>query len=687
MSEIIKSNIIDEFDDSFLRYSMSVITDRALPDVKDGMKPIHRRIAYDMVNLLNLKAKGRYVKSARVVGDVIAKLSSHGESSAYDAACRLTLDYVMRYPLIDGQGSFGSTDGDGAAAMRYTEMKPTELLELMVDGVKKNVVDMVPNFANDEVEPVVLPGLFPNLLCNPNSGIAVAMACNFAPHNLVEVCNGIIAYINNNDITIDELMEFIPGPDFPLGGVLINKRDIKRAYETGKSDTTLRIRGEYQLKGKTLRFYSLPYGVTRAKIREQVNNNVDKLEPYVSDFNDNTNKDGIKIDFELIDVDKIEDVLAIIFKNTDLESTFPINNVCLVNGQPKRLSLKEMIEEYVKHQVEVIIRTAQFDKDKAEKRAHILEGLLIALKYIDKVIELIRNSKDKAEARIKLIDFLSIDETQANAILDMKLSKLTKLDEDDLNKELEEKKKTIEFCNKLINDEAFRNEHLISKIESMKNKYGDARRTKLEDVIITKEKKVKKEVPATPVKISCSNNNIKLVKRANRTDTIIDTVLNSTLAIFTNKGMCYKLPVTKVTSSAQNLKTLLKMGADEEILLTLDYHTVGTLLFTTQQGMVKKTDMSEFDTTRSGKSIKLKDGDGVVNVFLLPTDKEKCLQLETNEYILTFSISDFSPTGKLGLGVKGIKLHDGDKVIVSKLIAPTDKTVLGKRNQVGRKKK
>lgn len=687
MSEIIKSNIIDEFDDSFLRYSMSVITDRALPDVKDGMKPVHRRIAYDMVNLLSLKAKGKYVKSARVVGDVIAKLHAHGDSSVYDAACRLTLDYVMRYPLIDGQGSFGSTDGDGAAAMRYTEMKPTELLELMVDGVKKNVVDMVPNFANDEMEPVVLPGLFPNLLCNPNSGIAVAMACNFAPHNLVEVCNGIIAYINNNDITIDELMEFIPGPDFPLGGVLINKRDIKRAYETGKSDTTLRIRGEYQLKGKTLRFYSLPYGVTRAKIREQVNNNVDKLEPYVSDFNDNTNKDGIKIDFELIDVDKIEDVLAIIFKNTDLESTFPINNVCLVNGQPKRLSLKEIIEEYVKHQVEVIIRTAQFDKDKAEKRAHILEGLLIALKYIDKVIELIRNSKDKAEARAKLIDFLSIDEVQANAILDMKLSKLTKLDEDDLNKELEEKKKTIEFCNKLINDEAFRNEHLISKIESMKNKYGDARRTKLEDVIITKEKKVKKEVPATPVKISCSNNNIKLVKRANRTDTIIDTILNSTLAIFTNKGMCYKLPVIKVTSSAQNLKTLLKMGADEEILLTLDYHTVGTLLFTTQQGMVKKTDMSEFDTTRSGKSIKLKDGDEVVNVFLLPADKEKCLQLETNEYILTFSISNFSSTGKLGIGVKGIKLHDGDKVIASKLIAPTDKTVLGKRNQVGRKKK
>lgn len=594
----------------------------------------------------------------------------------------------MRYPLIDGKGSLGTQEAnDMQAASRYTNARPSKIADLMFTDYQKKVVDLKPTYNNEYFEPIVLPSLFPNSLCNGRQAIGVSMAHNSMPHNLTEVCDGIIAYIKNNNITLDEIMEYIKGPDFPLGGTVINKKDIKEAFKTGKSTVSLKIRGDYIIEGNKIIFTSIPYRTVRSHIREQINKNVEEIGNYISDFNDESSVGDNRLVFTLINKDLAEEALVCLFKNTDLQTTCSYNMNFIVNGSPKLCSLIDLIREYVKHQTDIIIKAAQFDKDKAEKRAHILEGLLIALKYIDKVIELIRNSKDKAEARAKLIDFLSIDEVQANAILDMKLSKLTKLDEDDLNKELEEKKKTIEFCNKLINDEAFRNEHLISKIESMKNKYGDARRTKLEDVIITKEKKIKKEVPATPVKISCSNNNIKIVKRANRTDTIIDTVLNSTLAIFTNKGMCYKLPVIKVTSSAQNLKTLLKMGADEEILLTLDYHTVGTLLFTTQQGMVKKTDMSDFDTTRSGKSIKLKDGDEVVNVFLLPANKEKYLQLETNEYVLTFSISDFSPTGKLGLGVKGIKLHDGDKVIASKLIAPTDKTVLGKRNQVGRKKK
>lgn len=688
MAEVIQKNdIINEFNDSFLRYSMSVITDRALPDSKDGLKPVHRRIAYDMVNLLNLKSSGKFVKSARIVGDVIGKLHPHGDTSVYDAACRLTLDYVMRYPLIKGQGSFGSTDGDGAAAMRYTEMKPTELLELMVGDIKKNVVDMVPNFANDEVEPTVLPALFPNILCNPNSGIAVAMSCNFAPHNLTEVCNGIIAYIKNNNITIDELMNYIPGPDFPLGGTIINKRDIKEAYETGKSGNTLRIRGDYEVKDNIIHFTSIPFGVTRAKIREQINNNIEQLDKYIVDFNDNTNKNGIKIDFEINNLDNLNEALRIIFKVTSLETTFPINNVCLVDGQAKRLSLKELIIEYVKHQIEIIIKTALYDKDKAEKRAHILKGIIIALAQIDDVINLIRESNNKNEAREALISFLKIDDIQANAILDMKLSKLTKLDENDLKKELEEKLKIIEECNKIINNEDYRNELLISKIKNMRDKYGDARRTKLDDIIIEKNKTLKEEIPDTPVKINIKTGSldISFVKK-DKNGMNLNTKMNSTIVFFTNLGMAYKLPVTKIKDKIQNLKELIKLKPGEKILNIMDINNTGIVYQTTKYGMIKKTNASDFNSSRAVQSIKLKDNDEVIDVSIGENFKYIC-QSTKDLYEIMFNIEDISITGRTGVGVRGIKLHENDYVKAACFSNKIKQEVSGKRGQVGKKVK
>ena len=609
------------------------------------------------------------------------------DTSVYDAACRLSLDYIMRYPIIDGQGSFGSTDGDGAAAMRYTEMRPSKIMELITEDVKKNTVDMTPTFDEEDLEPKVLPGLFPNLLCNPINGIAVSESCNFVPNNLTEVCNGIIAYILNNNISLEEIMQHIKGPDFPLGGTIINEKDIYDAYKNGKTSNTLRIRGDYIIEDKKIIFTSIPFGSNRSKIKEQINKSVNLLEGLVVDFNDESNRDGISIIFELESEEKAEDALKVIFKETDLEKTCPINNICLVNGVPKQLSLLQLIQEYVNHQNSVLIRAAEFDKEKAEKRVHILEGLLIALKDIDKVIELIRASKDKKEARSVLMQYLSIDEIQANSILDMKLSRLTKLDEEDLKKELEEKMLIIEECKKTIEDSDYRNKKLISKIEKMRDKYGDARRTKLENITIEKEKKAKKEIPSTPVKISYNNGSLKIVKRANKNDVIIESSLDSNLAVFTNKGMCYKLPVIKINSSMQSIKSLIKMEPKEEVLFIIDFKAKGTLLFVTKQGMIKKTNIGEYNTTRSGKSIKLKDNDLVATIFLLDDNKKQYLQLETKEYLLTFSISDISPTGKIGLGVRGIKLHENDEVISSELIVNVDNKNLGKRNQVGKKKK
>lgn len=687
-NKIIDVDILEESKQCFLDYAKEVLEDRAIPSAQDGLLRVHREILWTMNQILKMDNSSNYKKSASIVGSTLASSYFHGDASCYSAMCKLSLPFLMRYPLVDGKGSLGTQESnDMQAASRYTNARPSKIADLMFLDYQKNIVDVKPTYNNEYYEPIVLPSLFPNAICNGRQAIGVSMAHNSMPHNLVEVCNAIIAYIKNNKITVEELMTYIKGPDFPLGGTVINEKDIKTAFESGKSSISLKIRGDYFIEDDKIIFTSIPYRTVRSHIREQINKNVEEIGKYFSDFNDESSVGENRLVFTMIDKNLQEEALACLFKNTDLQTSCSYNMNFIVNGSPKLCSMIDLIQEYVNHQNSILIRAAEFDKEKAEKRVHILEGLLIALKDIDKVIELIRASKDKKEARSVLMQYLNIDEIQANSILDMKLSRLTKLDEEDLKKELEEKRLIIEECKKTIEDNDYRNQKLISKIEKMRDKYGDARRTKLENITIVKEKKAKKEIPSTPVKISYNNGSLKIVKRANKNDVIIESFLDSNLAIFTNKGMCYKLPVTKINSSMQSIKSLIKIEPKEEVLFVIDFKTKGTLLFVTKQGMVKKTNIEEYNTTRSGKSIKLKDNDLVATISLLDNNKKQYLQLETKEYLLTFSVSDISPTGKIGLGVKGIKLHENDEVISSELIVKVDSKNLSKRNQVGRKKK
>lgn len=687
-NKIIDVDILEESKQCFLDYAKEVLEDRAIPSAQDGLLRVHREILWTMNQILKMDNSSNYKKSASIVGSTLASSYFHGDASCYSAMCKLSLPFLMRYPLVDGKGSLGTQESnDMQAASRYTNARPSKIADLMFLDYQKNIVDVKPTYNNEYYEPIVLPSLFPNAICNGRQAIGVSMAHNSMPHNLVEVCNAIIAYIKNNKITVEELMTYIKGPDFPLGGTIINEKDIKAAFESGKSSISLKIRGDYFIEDNKIIFTSIPYRTVRSHIREQINKNVEEIGKYFSDFNDESSVGENRLVFTMIDKNLQEEALACLFKNTDLQTSCSYNMNFIVNGSPKLCSMIDLIQEYVNHQNSILIRAAEFDKEKAEKRVHILEGLLIALKDIDKVIELIRASKDKKEARSVLMQYLNIDEIQANSILDMKLSRLTKLDEEDLKKELEEKMLIIEECKKTIEDSDYRNQKLISKIEKMRDKYGDARRTKLENITVVKEKKAKKEIPSTPVKISYNNGSLKIVKRANKNDVIIESSLDSNLAIFTNKGMCYKLPVIKINSSMQSIKSLIKMEPKEEVLFVIDFKTKGILLFVTKQGMVKKTNIEEYNTTRSGKGIKLKDNDLVATISLLDNNKKQYLQLETKEYLLTFSISDISPTGKIGLGVKGIKLHENDEVISSELIVKVDSENLGKRNQVGRKKK
>jgi DNA gyrase subunit A len=687
-NKIIDVDILEESKQCFLDYAKEVLEDRAIPSAQDGLLRVHREILWTMNQILKMDNSSNYKKSASIVGSTLASSYFHGDASCYSAMCKLSLPFLMRYPLIDGKGSLGTQESnDMQAASRYTNARPSKIADLMFLDYQKNIVDVKPTYNNEYYEPIVLPSLFPNAICNGRQAIGVSMAHNSMPHNLIEVCNAIIAYIKNNKITIEELMTYIKGPDFPLGGTIINEKDIKEAFESGKSSTSLKIRGDYFIEDNKIIFTSIPYRTVRSHIREQINKNVEEIGKYISDFNDESSVGENRLVFTMIDKNLQEEALACLFKNTDLQTSCSYNMNFIVNGSPKLCSMIDLIQEYVSHQNSVLIRAAEFDREKAEKRVHILEGLLIALKDIDKVIELIRASKDKKEARLVLMQYLNIDEVQANSILDMKLSRLTKLDEEDLEKELKEKLAIIEECRKTIENNDYRNKKLISKIEKMRDKYGDARRTKLENVTIIKEKKTKKEIPSTPVKIAYSNGSVKIVKRANKNDVIIESSLNSNLAIFTNKGMCYKLPVIKINSSMQSIKSLIKMEEKEEILFVIDFEAKGVLLFVTKQGMVKKTNIEEYNTIRSGKSIKLKDNDLISTISLLDDNKKQYLQLETKEFLLTFSISDISPTGKIGMGVKGIRLHENDEVISSELIVKIDSKNLGKRNQVGRKKK
>jgi DNA gyrase subunit A len=477
---ITEVDILDEAKENFLVYAEEVLTDRAIPAAEDGLLSAQRKILWTMEDYLKMDSKSKTRKCQGIVGSTLITSYFHGDASCYGVLCKMSQEYLMRYPLIHGQGSLGTQENnDMKASSRYTEAKPSIYTDLMMNDFKKDVVPFKETYNGEFMEPVVLPSLFPNAICNGRQAIGVSMAHNSAPHNLTEVCNAIIAFIEKGSLTTSEIMEYIKGPDFPLGNKVLNSKDIAKAFETGKSSVSLKIQGDYEVDGQKIIFTTIPYRTYRNKIKEQIEKNIETLEEVIDDFDDESNVGQNKLVFHVKDGVSVSKALNKLFTLTDLQTTLSYNMNYIVNGTPKLCSMVDLIKAYVQHQENVLIKATEYDKAKAEARAHILEGLIAAVDKIDGVISLIKASASKAEAKEKLIDFLSIDDIQATAILDMKLGKLTKIDKEELINELKEKKEFIAYCINILTNQETRNNELINKVKKLRDTYGDERRTKL----------------------------------------------------------------------------------------------------------------------------------------------------------------------------------------------------------------
>lgn len=682
MSEkIINVDILDESHNCFLDYAKEVLEDRACPSAEDGLLRVHRELIWTMKEVLKMDKNSQYKKSASIVGTTLATSYFHGDSSCYGAMCKLSLPFLMRYPLIDGKGSLGTQESnDMQAASRYTNARPSIYSDLMMINYKKNAVEVKPTYNNEYMEPVVLPALFPNAICNGRQAIGVSMAHNSMPHNLTEVCNALISYIDNNGkMTVEEIMKYIKGPDFPLGGTIINAKDIKKAYKTGKSTTSLKIRADYKIKDRNIIFTSIPYRTVRSSIREQINKNIDEISEYIEDFNDESNTGNNRLVFTVLKNVNIEDAVEILFKNTDLQTTCSFNMNYIINGSPKLCSMLDLLKAYIEHQNDVLIRTNSFDKEKNEKRLHILNGLLIALSSIDAVIEIIKKSLDKKDARSKLINKFSIDEIQANAILDMKLSRLTKLDEMDLKKEIDEKIKSIEEETRIIEEEAYRNSVLKNMIIDMRDKYGDERRTKIADIEV---KKVVTKKENKDIIIAIDGINIKTVKTVNAKGRIYKTKSNSKIIAFCDDGMAYRCSAEEIKSTNTNIKNITKAKGN---ILAISVADSDDLVYhTTKNGMIKISKVSDFNSTRNGSvsAIKLSDDDKIVAIDV--GNFISCYQEINNDIKGILDITDLKAQGRATKGVKGLKLKDNESIIKAYF---SNEEANCKRNSRGHKEK
>ena len=693
MMNIISQDMIKEMEQSFLDYSTSVITGRALPDARDGLKPVHRRILYALAEL-NLVPTKPYKKSARIVGDVIGKYHPHGDSSVYEAMVRMAQDWSLRYPLVEGQGNFGSVDGDGAAAMRYTEARMSKITLEMLRDLKKDVVDFQPNFSEDLEEPMVLPSWIPNLLLNGTSGIAVGMACSFAPHNINEVIDGIIATINNRDITVEELhKEYIKAPDFPTGGTIINQHELLNGYKTGKG--RVRIRGKYNVekigRRECLVFYEIPYGVKKEKLIEDIAKLCeDKSIEGITDIRDTSNKHGMRIEIE-VKKDINPDVIANhLFRLSALEDTYSLNHTAIVNKSPKVLNLKELIEVYIDHQVEVITRRTQFDLRKIDARLHIIEGLLKALEDIDNVIALIKASNNVQVAIEGLMKKYSLSEIQAKAIVEMKLRKLTGLEKVELEQENKELVEEANHLKSILGSTEVLNSVLIDELNEIKSNYGDARKTDITNVIVkadekdiqyvqpeevvvvmTKAGNVKK-IPAKSFKVQ--NRNGKGVK--NQDDIILDVIRTNTidtLMVFTALGKMYRLVVDQVptgTNSSRGvaIHTLVKMEEhDKAIAITsLKRKTDAEFVVSvSEQGMIKKTKLEEYmKAKKSGiAAVGLREGDSIANIVFIKD--EQLILVSEKGMSIRFKTDNIGSVGRTAIGVRGMKIAEGDRVVAA----------------------
>ncbi len=703
MTNEIDIYIEDEIKASYLDYSMSVIVSRALPDVRDGLKPVHRRILFAM-NEMGMTHEKPFKKSARIVGEVLGKYHPHGDSSVYNAMVRLAQDFNMRYTLVDGHGNFGSVDGDEAAAMRYTEARMAKMTAELLADIEKNTIDFRKNFDESLDEPTVLPAKLPNLLLNGSTGIAVGMATNIPPHNLSEVADGIVALIDNPEITVDGLIEYIKGPDFPTGGIINGKQGIYEAYRTGRGKIKVagKVKIETSKTGKeSIIVTELPYQVNKARLIERIAELVrQKKLTGISDLRDESDREGIRIVIELKKGEESELILNSLYKFTDLQNTFGIIMLALVNNNPRILNLKQILENYLLHRYNVITRRVQFELTKAENRAHILEGFKIALDNIDEVIRIIRGSKDANEAKSKLISNFGFTEIQSKAILDMRLQRLTGLERDKIEQEYRELMLLIEELKSILADDSKKYRIIKDEVLNLKETFGDRRKTEIrdarveigvedlikdEDVVVTLTEKGYVKRTTIDTYHSQKRGGIGV----NATNTVEDDVIKDmyiaknldTLLIFTTKGKVFSMKVYEIPESGKQargklISNLIKLSEDEKVSTVIkvrEFEKEKTLFFITKDGVVKKTELTLFaNINKTGiRALTLRDEDELKFVGLTSgSEKDEIFIATRNGISIRFSEDDVRAMGRTAAGVKGITLRDKDYVVAAVIINP-----------------
>lgn len=711
MSLITEVDILDEAKDNFLTYAEEVLTDRAIPAAEDGLLSAQRKILWTMESYLKMDNKSKTKKCNAIIGSTLATSYFHGDIACYGVLRKMAQEFLMRYPLVTGQGQLGTQENnDMFSSSRYTEAKPSKFTDLMMNDFSKNVVPTKETYNGEFQEPIILPSLFPNAICNGRQAIGISMAHNSAPHNLTEVCNAAIALIEKGDLTIDEVLSYIPGPDFPLGGTVLNIKDVRTAFASGKSNISLKIQGDYEIDGQDIVFTSIPYRTYRNKIKEQIEKNIDVLSELIDDFDDESNIGQNKLVFHVKDGVSVSKALNKLFLLTDLQSTLSYNMNYIVNGTPKLCSMVDLLHAYVDHQEEVLVNATTFDKEKAEARAHILEGLIAAVDKIDEVIALIKQSAGRADARIKLMDFLSVDEVQANAILDMKLGKLTRIDKEELVNELKEKKEFIAKCIEILTNKEVRNKVLISKITQLRDTYGDARRTKLLNTDIPKqEKEVVVVEPKDCVVVVTKKNTIKRIDAKNfkaqkrnttgvKTGDIVlfsqKTNTQDTLMVFSSKGKMYRVLVDNIpegtnASNGTPISTLIEFENGERPMAftTMTRDTDKKFIFfATKNGTIKKVPLDEYDKMkRTGIiAISFKDGDELADVTFI--NQEQMLLVTKNGMAIRFGTTEMPISSRTAQGVKGMKLNDGDNVIAAlPIVDSADYLAIVSKNGLGKK--
>jgi len=698
--KIVRINIEDEMKSAYIDYSMSVIVSRALPDVRDGLKPVHRRVLYGMQDLGVLSNRA-HKKSARIVGEVLGKYHPHGDSSVYDAMVRMAQDWSLRYPMVDGQGNFGSIDGDNPAAMRYTEARLRKIAEEMLADLEKETVDFQPNFDDSLTEPTVLPSKIPNLLVNGASGIAVGMATNMPPHNLSEVVDGVIAYIENNDITIEELMKFVKAPDFPTGGIIYGVEGVRSAFETGRGKIVVRAKTRFETT-KTGReviiVEEIPYQVNKAEMIKKTADLVnDKKIEGISEIRDESDRKGMRIIYEL-KRDAIPNVvLNNLFKYTALQTSFSVNNIALVGGRPKMLHLKDLIKYFVEHRHEVVIRRTRYELRKAEERAHILEGLLIALDHLDEVIELIRASKTPDEAKTGLMERFSLSDIQSKAILEMRLQRLTGLERDKIRLEFEELMALITRLKEILESEALRMQIIKDELYDMKDRFGDERRSVIE--FSSADLSIEDMIPDDMVVLTISHAGY--IKRTGlkeyrtqsrggvgsrgssaRQEDFIEHIFTATnhnwLLIFTQNGKCFwmrifEIPEGNKTSKGRAIQNLINIEPGDKVMAYIalgdlknqEYIDNNFVILCTKQGQIKKTTLEAYSRPRSNgiNAITVREGDELLEAKLTNGNNEILMALSSGKAI-RFNEKTVRAVGRTAQGVRGVSLANPKDAVI-----------------------